>query len=48
MGLAGPYDLMPLRDKKLKVISGGTDRPETRRPRQTVQQTAAVFETVGY
>ena len=31
IGLAGPYDLMPLplRDKKLKVIFGGTDRPET-------------------
>jgi acetyl esterase/lipase len=29
IGLAGPYDLMPLRDEKLKVIFGGTDRPET-------------------
>ena len=29
IGLAGPYDLMPLqlRDKKLKVIFGGTNRP---------------------
>src|SRR6516165_10646959 len=29
IGSAGPYDLMPLRDEKLKVIFGGTDRPET-------------------
>jgi acetyl esterase/lipase len=29
IGLAGPYDLMPLRDEKLKVIFGGADRPET-------------------
>ena len=29
IGLAGPYDLMPLRDEKLKVIFGGIDRPET-------------------
>jgi acetyl esterase/lipase len=27
--LAGPYELMPLRDEKPKVIFGGTDRPET-------------------
>jgi acetyl esterase/lipase len=29
IGIAGPYDLMPLRDEKLKLIFGGTDRPET-------------------
>jgi acetyl esterase/lipase len=29
IGIAGPYDLMPLRDEKLNVIFGGTDRPET-------------------
>jgi acetyl esterase/lipase len=29
IGIAGPYDLMPLRDDKLKVIFGGVDRPET-------------------
>jgi len=29
IGIAGPYDLMPLRDEKLKVIFGGADRPET-------------------
>jgi acetyl esterase/lipase len=29
IGIAGPYDLMPLRDDKLKVIFGGADRPET-------------------
>jgi acetyl esterase/lipase len=29
IGIAGPYDLMPLRDEKLKVIFGGVDRPET-------------------
>jgi acetyl esterase/lipase len=29
IGIAGPYDLMPLRDEKLKVIFGGVNRPET-------------------
>jgi acetyl esterase/lipase len=29
IGIAGPYDLMPLRDEKLKLIFGGADRPET-------------------
>jgi acetyl esterase/lipase len=29
IGIAGPYDLMPLRDEKLKVIFGGINRPET-------------------
>jgi acetyl esterase/lipase len=29
IGIAGPYDLMPLRNEKLKVIFGGVDRPET-------------------
>jgi acetyl esterase/lipase len=29
IGVAGPYDLMPLRDEKLKVIFGGVNRPET-------------------
>lgn len=29
IGIAGPYDFMPLRDEKLKVIFGGADRPET-------------------
>jgi acetyl esterase/lipase len=29
IGIAGPYDLMPLRDEKLKMIFGGVDRPET-------------------
>jgi acetyl esterase/lipase len=29
IGIAGPYDLMPLRDETLKVIFGGADRPET-------------------
>jgi acetyl esterase/lipase len=29
IGLAGPYDYMPLRDATLKVIFGGADRPET-------------------
>jgi acetyl esterase/lipase len=29
IGLAGPYDYMPLRDETLKVIFGGADRPET-------------------
>jgi acetyl esterase/lipase len=29
IGIAGPYDLLPLRDDKLKVIFGGADRPET-------------------
>src|ERR1700751_2509823 len=29
IGIAGPYDLMPLRDEKLKVIFGGGNRPET-------------------
>jgi acetyl esterase/lipase len=29
IGIAGPYDLMPLRDERLKIIFGGVDRPET-------------------
>jgi len=29
IGIAGPYDYLPLRDETLKVIFGGTDRPET-------------------
>jgi acetyl esterase/lipase len=29
IGLAGPYDFLPLRDEILKVIFGGADRPET-------------------
>jgi len=29
IGLAGPYDYMPLRDETLKLIFGGADRPET-------------------
>jgi acetyl esterase/lipase len=29
IGIAGPYDYMPLRDETLKVIFGGSDRPET-------------------
>ena len=29
IGIAGPYDLMPLRDEKLKMIFGGVNRPET-------------------
>jgi acetyl esterase/lipase len=29
IGIAGPYDFMPLRDDKLKVIFGGTDLPDT-------------------
>ena len=29
IGISGPYDLMPLRDERLKVIFGGADRPET-------------------
>jgi acetyl esterase/lipase len=29
IGISGPYDLMPLRDERLKVIFGGGDRPET-------------------
>jgi len=29
IGIAGPYDYMPLRDEKLKAIFGGADRPET-------------------
>ena len=29
IGISGPYDLMPLRDEKLKAIFGGVDRPET-------------------
>jgi acetyl esterase/lipase len=29
IGIAGPYDYMPLRDEILKVIFGGADRPET-------------------
>lgn len=29
IGLAGPYDYLPLRDEVLKVIFGGANRPET-------------------
>jgi acetyl esterase/lipase len=29
IGLAGPYDYLPLRDETLKVIFGGADRQET-------------------
>ena len=29
IGISGPYDFMPLRDERLKVIFGGVDRPET-------------------
>ncbi|MGB6548522.1 MAG: alpha/beta hydrolase [Xanthobacteraceae bacterium] len=29
IGIAGPYDYLPLRDETLKVIFGGADRPET-------------------
>ena len=29
IGLAGPYDYLPLRDETLKAIFGGADRPET-------------------
>lgn len=29
IGISGPYDLMPLRNERLKVIFGGADRPET-------------------
>jgi acetyl esterase/lipase len=29
IGLAGPYDYLPLRDATLKAIFGGADRPET-------------------
>jgi acetyl esterase/lipase len=29
IGIAGPYDFLPLRDETLKVIFGGADRPET-------------------
>jgi acetyl esterase/lipase len=29
IGIAGPYDLMPLRDERFKVIFGGVNRPET-------------------
>jgi len=29
IGIAGPYDLIPLRDEKLKMIFGGVNRPET-------------------
>jgi acetyl esterase/lipase len=29
IGIAGPYDYMPLRDEGLKKIFGGADRPET-------------------
>ncbi len=28
IGIAGPYDYMPLRDETLKLIFGGADRPE--------------------
>jgi acetyl esterase/lipase len=29
IGISGPYDLMPLRNERLKVIFGGGNRPET-------------------
>lgn len=29
IGIAGPYDCLPLRDETLKVIFGGANRPET-------------------
>lgn len=29
IGLAGPYDFLPLRDETLKIIFGGADQPET-------------------
>ncbi len=29
IGLAGPYDFLPLRDRKLAAIFGGANRPET-------------------
>ena len=29
IGLAGPYDYLPLRDETLKIIFGGADRPDT-------------------
>ncbi len=29
IGIAGPYDYMPLRDRTLTAIFGGADRPET-------------------
>ncbi len=29
IGLAGPYDYLPLRDETLKIIFGGANRPET-------------------
>lgn len=29
IGIAGPYDLMPLRDQTLQAIFGGSNRPET-------------------
>ena len=29
IGIAGPYDFIPLRDETLKIIFGGADRPET-------------------
>ncbi len=29
IGIAGPYDYLPLRDKELMTIFGGADRPET-------------------
>ena len=29
IGIAGPYDYLPLRDETLKIIFGGADRPET-------------------
>jgi len=29
IGIAGPYDYLPLRDETLKLIFGGADRPET-------------------
>jgi acetyl esterase/lipase len=29
IGISGPYDFLPLRDKTLKIIFGGANRPET-------------------
>ncbi|MEP0321242.1 alpha/beta hydrolase [Bauldia litoralis] len=29
IGIAGPYDFLPLRDKTLEIIFGGANRPET-------------------
>jgi acetyl esterase/lipase len=29
IGIAGPYDFLPLKDETLKIIFGGANRPET-------------------